>query len=417
MEFDTPMFTMCVEQLETIAAKMEYDPGVIERLKLPKRAIIVTIPTKMDDGSVRVFTGYRVQHCLTAGPGKGGLRYHPDVNLGEVSALAMLMSWKCGLMDLPFGGAKGGVRCNPKELSEGELERMTRRFVQEIILVIGPHMDVMAPDIGTNEQVMAWIMDTYSMIVGHTVTEIVTGKPVALRGTRGRREATGRGVVYCIEEATKQRNLPFAKTSAVVQGFGNVGSVVAKELHRRGCKLIAIGDSSGGVYNARGLDPKEMKDYTTKNSLLKGYPKGEAISNEELLTLPCDVLVPAAVELQITERNAGKLQCKILAEAANHPTSLEGDRILKQRDDIFLIPDILCNAGGVIVSYFEWVQDVQRYFWSAEEVDKRLQSIINDAYHKVVQLAHDRKEDMRTAALMLGIKRVATEKHIRGLYP
>ncbi len=417
MEFDTPMFKMCVKQLETIAAKMEYDPRVIERLKLPKRAVIVTIPTKMDDGSVRLFMGYRVQHCLTAGPGKGGLRYHPDVNLGEISALAMLMSWKCGLMDLPFGGAKGGVCCDPKELSMGELERMTRRFVQEIILVIGPHMDVMAPDIGTNEQVMAWIMDTYSMIVGHTVTEIVTGKPVAIRGTRGRREATGRGVVYCIEEAAKEINLPLGKASVVIQGFGNVGSVVAKELYRRGCKIIGIGDSSGGIYNARGLDPADLKDYTTKHSLLKGCPNGDEISNEELLTLPCDILVPAAIELQITERNAGKLRCKILAEAANHPTSLEGDRILKQRDGILLIPDILCNAGGVIVSYFEWVQDVQRYFWTAEEVDRQLQSIIKRAFHKVVKLSRDRKEDMRTAALMLGIERVATEKHIRGLYP
>ena len=417
MEFDTPMFRMCVKQLETIAAKMEYAPRVVERLKLPKRAVIVTITTRMDDGSVRVFAGYRVQHSSTAGPGKGGLRYHPDVNLGEVSALAMIMSWKCGLMDLPFGGVKGGVRCNPKELPIGELERMTRRFVQEIILVIGPDVDVMAPDVGTNEQVMAWIMDTYSMIVGHTATEIVTGKPVAIRGTRGRREATGCGAVYCIEEAAKEINLPLGKASVVIQGFGNVGSVVAKELHRRGCKIIAVADSSGGIYNAQGLEPADIKNYTMKHSLLKGYSKGDEISNEELLTLPCDILVPAAIELQITERNAAKLQCRILAEAANHPTSLEGDKILKQRDGIFLIPDILCNAGGVIVSYFEWVQDVQRYFWTAEEVDRQLQSIIKRAFHQVVKLSRDRKEDMRTAALMLGIERVATEKHIRGLYP
>lgn len=417
MEFDTPMFTMCVQLLETIAEKLEFDPQVIERLKLPKRAVIVTIPTRMDDGSVRVFAGYRVQHCLTAGPGKGGLRYHPDVNLGEVSALAMIMSWKCGLMNLPFGGAKGGVRCNPKELSEGELERMTRRFVQEIILVIGPDMDVMAPDVGTNEQVMAWIMDTYSMIVGHTVTEIVTGKPVAIRGTRGRREATGRGAVYCIEEAAKEIKLPLAKASVVIQGFGNVGAVMASDLHERGCKILAVSDSSAAIHNAKGFDPIDLINFKTKNRRLKGYRNGDEISNEELLTLPCDILVPAAVELQITERNAGKIRCKILAEAANNPVSLEGDKILKQRDDIFLIPDILCNAGGVIVSYFEWVQDVQRYFWTAEEVDKRLRSIIKDAYHKVVRLSHDCKEDVRTAALMLGIKRVATEKHIRGLYP
>jgi glutamate dehydrogenase (NAD(P)+) len=369
----------------------------------------------MDDGRVHVFTGYRVQHNDVLGPFKGGIRYHQAVNLGEVSALAMWMTWKCSLVGLPLGGAKGGVACDPAELSRHELQSMTRRYTAEILNFIGPEIDIPAPDMGTNEQVMAWIMDTYSQHKGHAVPEIATGKPVDIGGTLGRREATGRGVVYTITEAAKHLNMDLTKCTAVVQGFGNVGSVAVKELANIGAKIIGVSDRTGGFYDPKGLPVEKLLELADKYHSLENCPYGGKISNTEILELKCDILVPAALEMQITKENAPRLQCRLLAEGANGPTTLEADAILKERE-IFLIPDILANAGGVVVSYFEWVQDLQNFFWTEQEVNQKLRDILVRAFHEVLDMSQREKVDMRSAALMIGIDRVARAMLWRGLY-
>ena len=406
---------MAVQQFDIAADKIVIDPNVAARLRRPDRAMIVSVPTRMDDGHVHVFTGYRVQHNDVLGPFKGGIRYHPAVNLGEVSALAMWMTWKCSLVGLPLGGAKGGIACDPAKLSRNELQSMTRRFTAEILNFIGPEVDVPAPDMGTNEQVMAWIMDTYSQHKGHAVPEVVTGKPVAIGGTLGRREATGRGVVYMIIEAAKHMGIDLANCTAVVQGFGNVGSVAVKELANIGVKVIGVSDRTGGFVDPKGLPVDKLLEVAYKNHSLEGCPYGDKISNEELLELKCDVLVPAAMEMQITKANAGRLKCRILAEGANGPTTPEADAILRG-NDVFVIPDILANAGGVVVSYFEWVQDLQNFFWTEEEVNKKLREILVKAFDEVLNMSRKHAVDMRMAALMIGIDRVSRAMLWRGFY-
>ena len=360
IEWRSPASEMAVRQFDIAAERLNLDKNVAGRLRRPDRALIVSVPTRMDDGSVHVFTGYRVQHNDVLGPFKGGIRYHPDVNLGEVGALAMWMTWKCSLVGLPLGGGKGGIACDPKKLSRNELQGMTRRYTAEILNFIGPEVDIPAPDMGTNEQVMAWVMDTYSQHKGYAVPGVVTGKPVDIGGSLGRREATGRGVVYMIMEAAKHLELDLAKCSAVVQGFGNVGLVTARELAALGVKVVGASDTSGAVWNAKGLPMAEFVLYKDKNKRVQGFPGAESVSGAELLELKCDILIPAAGEMQITGENAAGLKCKILAEGANGPTTPEADQILKEKG-IFIIPDILANAGGVIVSYFEWVQDLQNF--------------------------------------------------------
>jgi len=415
--YDHPTFLMACRQFDLVADHLQIPPTERERLKFPKRSLTVALPVHLDDGSVKVFTGYRVQHHLTLGPTKGGLRYHPEVALGEVAALAMWMSWKCALAGLPYGGAKGGVNCDPAKMSAQEIERLTRRFTQEMIPFIGPQVDVVAPDMGTNEQTMAWIMDTYSMHMGYTVPSIVTGKPVGLGGSLGRREATGRGVAYLINRATDAMGMDISKCSAVIQGFGNVGSITAYSLGRYGAKVIAVSDVQGGIYNVKGLDLAALEKYVTKYRTLTGFPGADAITNEQLLLLPCDILVPAAMERQITAANAGKIQCRILAEAANGPTTPEADEILNQRPEIFIIPDVLCNAGGVVVSYFEWVQDLQSFFWSETEIVDKLFRILETSWTKILNLSRTRNISMRMAALSVGVSRVYEAKKQRGLFP
>jgi glutamate dehydrogenase (NAD(P)+) len=406
---------MAVQQFDVAAAKLNLDVNVAGRLRRPDRAMIVSVPTLMDDGRVHVFTGYRVQHNDVLGPFKGGIRYHPEVNLGEVSALAMWMTWKCSLVGLPLGGAKGGVACDPAELSRNELQSMTRRYTAEILNFIGPDVDIPAPDMGTNEQIMAWIMDTYSQHKGHAVAEIVTGKPVDIGGTLGRREATGRGVVYTIIEAAKHLGIELSTCTAAVQGFGNVGSVAVKELAKLSVKIISVSDRTGGFYDPKGLPVEKLLELADKNHSLENCPYGEKISNAELLELKCDILVPAALEMQITKENAGRLQCRILAEGANGPTTVEADAILQDKG-IFVIPDVLANAGGVVVSYFEWVQDLQNFFWTEEEVNQKLRDILIQAFQQVLYMSQKEKVNMRLAALMIGIERVTRAMLWRGLY-
>ncbi|HLN84607.1 MAG TPA: Glu/Leu/Phe/Val dehydrogenase [Candidatus Binatia bacterium] len=414
-EWHSATSEMAIQQFDLAAEKLGVDPNVARRLRRPDRALIVSVPTRMDNGGVKVFTGYRVQHNDVLGPFKGGIRYHPAVNLGEVAALAMWMTWKCSLVGLPLGGAKGGIACDPAELSRHELQSMTRRFTAEIINVIGPEVDVPAPDMGTGEQVMAWIMDTYSQHKGHAVPEIVTGKPVAIGGTLGRREATGRGVVYMILEAAKHLNINLSQCTAVVQGFGNVGSVAVKELANIGVKVIGVSDRTGGFVDEKGLPVEKLLELADKNHSLEGCPYGDKISNEELLELKCDVLVPAALEMQITKANAAKIHCRILAEGANGPTTPDADTILRE-NGIFLIPDILANAGGVVVSYFEWVQDLQNFFWNEVEVTSKLREILVKSFHEVLRMSEKHGVDMRLAALMIGIDRVTRAMLWRGLY-
>ena len=415
--YDSPTFRMACQQFDLVADFMEIPEAARDRLKMPKRALSVAVPVRRDDGSTTVFMGYRVQHHLTLGPTKGGIRYHPDVTVGEVAALAMWMSWKCALAGLPYGGAKGGVTCNPRELSIGELERLTRRYTQELIPVIGPQVDIPAPDVGTNEQVMAWMMDTYSLQIGHAVPGVVTGKPVLLGGSLGRREATGRGVAYLISRAMDTIELRPEGTTAVIQGYGNVGAVAAVSLAKQGVKIIAVSDAFGGIHNARGLDLNALDEYVARTRSVVGFQESEPLTNEQLLVTPCDILVPAALERQITEHNAAKIQCRILAEGANGPTTPEADAILAQRPEIFVIPDILCNSGGVIASYFEWVQDLQSFFWSEAEVVDKLFRLLEQAYVQTLTLARKRNISLRFAALSLGIKRVHEAKILRGLYP
>lgn len=416
-ELDTPTFRLAVAQFDQAAEAMKLDYNLRERLKLPQRSLILSLPVRMDDGRVEVYTGYRVQHDSSRGPTKGGIRYHPDVNLGEVAALAMWMTWKCALADLPYGGAKGGVAIAPKQFSQPELQRLTRRYAAEIFPLIGPDKDVPAPDVGTDAQVMAWIMDTYSQQVGYSVPGVVTGKPLSIGGSLGREEATGRGVVYVTMEALRHLKLDIRNTTVAIQGFGNVGSHTARIMQECGARVIAVSDVRGGLYNSSGLDiPELLTRYKTAGQPLRDTKLGDWLSNDELLQLDCSVLVPAALSEQITERNAAKLHCRILAEGANGPTTLEADRILQDRG-IFIIPDILANSGGVIVSYFEWVQDLQRFFWKATDIQERLQDIMITAFDRTLEFSVSKKTSMRMAALMSGIDKVAQAHLHRGLYP
>ncbi len=416
-EWDDPMFRLAQQQFLKAAKIMNLDENIRDRLLFPQRALMVSFPSRRDDYSeVETVFGYRVQHVLTMGPTKGGIRYHEDVNLGEVSALAMWMTWKCSLMELPFGGAKGGVRINPNLLSRPELQRLTRRYTMEIISMIGPERDIPAPDMGTNDQIMSWIMDTYSQQVGYPVPEIVTGKPVVLGGSLGRAEATGRGLVYLIVEAAKFLSLDLRHSTAVVQGFGNVGINAAKFLEENGVKIIAVSDVTGGLHNPKGLSVSALQQYVAQNGSLDECSLGEPISNEELLELECDVLVPAALQNQITGDNAERIRCKIVAEGANGPTTLEADEILERRG-IFVLPDILGNAGGVTVSYFEWVQGTQNITWTLEEINNRLHKILSRAFEKTLKRSQSENINMRTAALIEGIDRVAQAKLSRGLFP
>jgi glutamate dehydrogenase (NAD(P)+) len=403
-------------QLDQAAARLSLDPNLTERLRHPKRSLIVTVPVRMDDGHVASYTGYRVQHNVTLGPGKGGIRYAPAVDLDEVTALAMLMTWKCALMNIPFGGAKGGVDCDPTKMSRSELQRMTRRYTFEIYNFIGPDKDIPAPDMGTNEQTMAWIMDTYSTQVGHSVPGVVTGKPAVIGGSVGRRESTGGGLVNLVMAALEKLSLNPGDMTAVVQGFGNVGSVAAQELARRGVKVIGASDVDGGVFNADGLDIDALMHHVEWRQPVGSFSGGEPVTNAQILEIPCDILVPAATSGQINAGNAPRISCRILAEGANGPTTLEADKILEDRG-VFIIPDILGNAGGVTVSYFEWVQDSQQYFWDMPEIQGRLEKVMTRAFHGVMALAEEKKVGHRTAALMIGISRVAEAMRLRGLYP
>ncbi|MBK7750821.1 MAG: Glu/Leu/Phe/Val dehydrogenase [Candidatus Obscuribacter sp.] len=416
MECETEHFLGAQRQLDEIAEEMGLDRELHERLRYPKRALIVTVPVRMDDGSVKSFTGYRVHHDVTLGPAKGGIRFHPEVNLGEVSCLAMLMTWKCALMGLPYGGAKGGIRVEPWNLSMSENERLTRRYTSEIINLLGPDKDIPAPDMYTNEQTMAWIMDTYSINVGHTVPSVVTGKPVSIGGSFGRTEATGRGVAYCVRRAASHFGIKGDSPSVVVQGFGNVGSITAKLLHQAGYKIVGVSDVHGGIYNEKGLDIPRLLAYVSEMGKVEGFNGSQAVGNKELLELPCDILVPAALGGQITAENADKLNCKIIVEGANGPTTPEADVILHDKG-VIVVPDILANAGGVTVSYFEWVQGMMHLFWSEDEVNQRLEQIMGRACDQVLELSTKSKLRPRMAALRIGVSRIAEAKRLRGLYP
>jgi glutamate dehydrogenase (NAD(P)+) len=415
-EFDSGLYQTALAQLDRVATRLSLDPDVHERLRHPRRALVVSIPVRMDSGKTQVFIGYRVHHNSVLGPTKGGLRFDLDVNLGEVTALAMLMSWKCALMGLPYGGAKGGVRCDPRALSVAERENLTRRYTSEIILLIGPDLDIPAPDLGTDEQTMAWMMDTYSMTQGKTVPGVVTGKPLIIGGSAGRREATGRGIVYALYQALRHLGHELKDRKVVVQGFGNVGSVAARLLWREGCVIVAVSDVKGGIYSAEGLDIRQLEAHVAESGSVVGFPGTEPVTNAQILELPCDVLIPAAIGSQIRADNADRVKATIVAEGANGPTTPEADVVLRDRG-ITVIPDILANAGGVVVSYFEWVQGLQYYFWRESEITSRLQEVMTRAFNRVWALGTKEGTDLRTAALMEGIRRVAEGYRVRGLYP
>jgi glutamate dehydrogenase (NAD(P)+) len=395
---------------------MGLDENMHKVFREPKRSLIVSVPVRMDDASIEVFTGYRVHYDLARGPAKGGIRYHPDVSLDEVKALAMWMTWKCALVGIPYGGAKGGVRCTPQTLSDGELERLTRRYASEILPLIGPEVDVPAPDMNTDERIMAWIMDTYSMNKGYSVPGVVTGKPVSIGGSQGRGGATARGVVYSTLAALRRCGMDIDGTRVAIQGFGKVGGFAAEVFHDAGFNVIAVSDYKGGVYNPRGLNPSAMMRYKDEAQTIAGFPGADAISNEELIELDCDVLVPAALEDQITARNAPNVKARLIVEGANGPTQPEADHILADRG-IYVVPDILANAGGVTVSYFEWVQDLQAYFWSEDQVNARLRDLMNRTFEEAASLAEEKGVRLRLAALALGIGRVAEAHTVRGLFP
>jgi glutamate dehydrogenase/leucine dehydrogenase len=407
---------VALEQLRIVAEKMNLDPGIHEFLKHPKRSLIVSVPVRRDNGEISVFMGCRVQHNDARGPYKGGIRYHPDVTLDEVTALAMWMTWKCAVVDIPYGGAKGGVCCNPKELSRKEVESITRRFTTMLFEVIGPYRDVPAPDVYTDGQTMAWIMDTYSQYMGYRVPEVVTGKPIIVGGSEGRVEATSLGVVFTIREAAKRLKMPLKGTAAAVQGFGNVGWNAANILHRMGSKIVAVSDSKGGIYSTQGMNPLKVYEHKEKTGSVVDFKGAKNVSNEELLELKCDILVPAALENQITKTNADRIKAKIVAEGANGPTTPEADRILYERG-VFLIPDILANSGGVTSSYFEWVQNLTREHWTAEELNKKLETKMVKAFNDVYDISKKQKTDMRNGALILGVGRVAEAIRILGLWP
>jgi glutamate dehydrogenase (NAD(P)+) len=417
--YNDEIFEMACTQFEVIANYLNIDKNERERLMYPKRAIAVTLPVHMDDGTTRTFQGYRVQHHLTLGPTKGGTRFAPNLSMGETAALAMWMSWKCALANLPYGGAKGGVAVDPTKLSLKELEGVSRRYMQEMIPFVGPHTDIMGPDMGTNEQIMAWFMDTYSVYQGYAVNEIVTGKPVSIGGTEGRRESTGRGAVYLIERAMNMLKMNPEKSTAIVQGFGNVGSVAALSLAlKTGVKVVGISDATVALYNPNGINVKAAEQHVLKKGNLRAFDEGDRVDPNEMLVMPCDILIPAAVDRVITEKNAGQLKCRILAEGANGPTTPAADKILEKRwDEVFLIPDILCNAGGVIVSYFEWVQGLQSFLWSETEVTDKLFRILEHSFSQVIKRAKDHKVSHRTAAMAIGVERVQKAKDARGLFP
>jgi glutamate dehydrogenase (NAD(P)+) len=409
------IFNAMLQEFDGAARLLGLDAGIWKILTHPKRQITVSCPIQMDNGEIEVFTGYRVQYNITLGPAKGGIRYHPDVSLDEVTALAAWMTWKCAVAHIPFGGGKGGIICDPTRMSRRELESLTRRYVAEIIDAIGPDKDVPAPDVNTNDQVMAWIMDTYSMHVGHTSTAVVTGKPIEMGGSLGRREATGRGVMITTREAAKHLGLSLQGATVAVQGFGNVGSVSADLLTKNGAKIVAVSDWKGGVYNAGGLDVSRLLDYVKQHKSVDGFPHGEPIENQQLFELDVDILVPAALENQITMENAPKIKAKIIAEGANGPTTPEAHKHLHDRG-VFVIPDILANAGGVTTSYFEWVQDRHGYFWEEDEVNRRLEAKMVEAFDDVLKTSLKYKTDMRTAAYIVAINRVATVTRMRGMY-
>jgi glutamate dehydrogenase (NAD(P)+) len=415
LEQETNPWEAQAARFDLAAQKLNLDEGLQKVLRYPTREIIVHIPVMLDSGKLEVFTGFRVQHSIARGPGKGGLRYSPDVTLDEVRALASWMTWKCAVVNIPFGGAKGGIICDPHKMSQGELERMTRRYTAELIEFIGPEKDVPAPDMNTNEQTMAWIMDTYSMHMRQTVTSVVTGKPINIGGSRGRREATGRGIMISCNEAIRKLGLTPDQTRVIVQGFGNVGSNAARLIHEAGYKVIGIAEVDGGLYNSNGIDLAALWEYRQRNSSIQGFKDAEKADPAELLTTECEILIPAATENQITSRNADQLKCKILAEGANGPTTAAADDILADKK-IFVIPDILCNAGGVTTSYFEWVQDRQGYFWKESVVNDQLEHIMTAAFQDVVRYSETHNVNNRIAAYMLAIDRVAYTIRQRGIY-
>jgi glutamate dehydrogenase (NAD(P)+) len=416
LEWDTPLFRTALAQFEQAIPYANVNESIAERLRYPERSVMVAVPVRRDEGHVEVFPAYRVQHSSVLGPTKGGIRYDPHVSLGECAALAVWMTWKCSLLRLPFGGAKGGVRCNPRELSPGELQRLTRRYTSELRGVIGPQEDIPAPDMATNEQTMAWIMDTYSMQVGHAVPEIVTGKPVALGGSLFRHEATGAGVVMVIERACQRLGWRLAEQSCVIQGFGNVGGIAAQELAAKGATVLAVSDISGGIYSESGLDLAAVRDWVAAHGTLEHFPGVRHVTNSGLLELPCDILVLAALEGQVTAENAHRIDANLVAEGANGPTTIEGDAILSDRG-ILVLPDVLTNAGGVTVSYFEWVQDLGRLFWTRDEIRARLAEKLADAFDRVWALSEEKEISLRQAALVAGINEVAAALKARGIYP
>jgi glutamate dehydrogenase (NAD(P)+) len=415
LDKETNPFESMMSRFDVAAEKLNLDPGLYQILRTPDREITVSIPVMMDNGKLKVFTGYRVQHNLARGPCKGGIRYAPDVTLDEVRALAAWMTWKCAVVNIPFGGAKGGVICDPSKMSLSELEKVTRRYTAMLMDVLGPERDVPAPDMNTNQQVMAWIMDTYSMHQRHTVTGVVTGKPLELGGSQGRNEATGRGVMICCDQAIKRFGMKREETPVTVQGFGNVGSMAARLMHEAGYKVVGLSDIHGGIVSEKGIDVSAAIQYYTRNHTLAGLPGTESCTNEELLETRCGILVPAATENQITSHNADKLHCRIICEGANGPTTAAADDVLDAKK-IFVIPDILANAGGVTVSYFEWVQDRQGYFWTESVVNSELERIMVDSFNSVASYAEMHKVNMRIASYMLAIDRVASTTRLRGIY-
>ncbi len=410
------IWAVAQQQFDAAAQKLDLDDGLRRVLRVPKRELTVNFPVTMDDGHVEVFTGYRVQHNVSRGPAKGGIRYHQDVTLDEVRALSMWMTWKCAVVNIPYGGGKGGVIVDPKKLSRRELEGLTRRFATEISPLIGPDRDIPAPDVNTNAQTMAWIMDTFSMHHGYTISGVVTGKPIAIGGSLGRNEATARGAVYTLQQASAALMVPLKGARVAIQGYGNAGSIAATLLHDEGATIVAVSDSTGGIHNPAGLDPNNVSAWKREHGTVVGYPKAEGISNSALLEVDCDILVPAALENQITAGNAPRIKARIIAEAANGPTTPEADEILHERG-IFLIPDILCNAGGVTVSYFEWVQDMQSFFWTEERINESLKQIMDKAFGDVYEMSKLHEVHMRTAAYMVAVARVAEATTLRGLYP
>lgn len=415
--FDSPLFKDAFEQLEDAASIMGLDPNIAERLKYPKRALQVAVPIRLDDGTVKTFMGYRVQHNMTLGPGKGGIRYHPHVDLSETAALAMLMTFKCALVGLPLGGAKGGICVDPNELSRQELQSLTRRYATEISMIVGPNVDIPAPDIGTDAQTMAWFMDTYSQLKGYTVPGVVTGKPIAVGGSLGRAEATGKGVAYCINFAAEKLGMEInSKTTVAIHGFGKVGIPAAEDLRAQGATIVAVSDVSGAVYNPKGIDLDATIDWVKGRKFLKDMPGVDIISNEDLLGLDVDILIPAAIDGVITKDNCKNVKAKIIAEGANGPTTREAIKHLTEQGS-FIIPDILCNAGGVIVSYFEWVQGLQNFFWSLDEINNKMHAILRESFDTVVIAADQYKVDMKRAALIGALRRLEKAMRLRGLFP